>query len=184
MNETSYLLVNITANLVINSSLINSTEDGKSRTLNNDVGFIVFCIFLGIILLVFCCSTMNTCCYNCCQCCDNCCILIYMCFIKLKNIIFRDHDNIITDIYTNQINDNEIDIEKNIKNINYNKIFNKLENKIYSDFDNNNNCSICIETLNENIVSLKCGHKFHFNCIKEWIYLNNNCPLCRTIIYN
>ena len=46
-------------------------------------------------------------------------------------------------------------------------------------------CSICLEELNDNniIKTLSCGHKYHFNCFKKLVYMNNNfyikCPLCR-----
>ncbi len=39
-----------------------------------------------------------------------------------------------------------------------------------------NNCSICLEELNE-YISLKCNHKFHSECVNK--LLEKNCPLCR-----
>jgi len=43
-------------------------------------------------------------------------------------------------------------------------------------------CSICLEPIN--IADLqtaitKCNHYFHIKCISNWIYENNNCPVCR-----
>ena len=39
-------------------------------------------------------------------------------------------------------------------------------------------CSICWETLNDDICDIKCGHRFHNKCLKM---MNNDlCPLCRT----
>ena len=40
-------------------------------------------------------------------------------------------------------------------------------------------CSICLET-NQNIQirKLKCNHKFHMNCIEEWLKMEKRCPLC------
>ena len=46
-------------------------------------------------------------------------------------------------------------------------------------------CPICLDELNDNniIKTLSCGHKYHFNCFKKLVYINNNfyisCPLCR-----
>lgn len=41
-------------------------------------------------------------------------------------------------------------------------------------------CSICCEKLfNSQTEKLKCGHKFHSECIKEWFERDNRCPLCR-----
>jgi hypothetical protein len=48
-------------------------------------------------------------------------------------------------------------------------------------------CGICLEKFNENdqISSPTCKHIFHTNCIKEWGYYNQSCPMCRTPIpYN
>ena len=43
-------------------------------------------------------------------------------------------------------------------------------------------CMICLEELKNSIAELKCGHKFHFNCITSWMKNKNNyvnfCPLC------
>ena len=47
-------------------------------------------------------------------------------------------------------------------------------------------CIICLETLQQNIVTLSCNHKFHYECINEWSSKNNRninfplCPLCRS----
>ena len=62
-----------------------------------------------------------------------------------------------------------------------------------------NQCSICIENLNnksnnwfkwntqsnnsnETIKTLECSHQFHTLCINEWLKGNNTCPLCRNVI--
>ena len=38
-------------------------------------------------------------------------------------------------------------------------------------------CPICLESLDQGVVMLKCGHKFHCNCLAQWNKLS--CPLCR-----
>ena len=38
-------------------------------------------------------------------------------------------------------------------------------------------CSICLEIINQNFITLECKHIFHKNCLKQlrkW-----NCPICR-----
>ncbi|KAK9131994.1 hypothetical protein Scep_011522 [Stephania cephalantha] len=42
-------------------------------------------------------------------------------------------------------------------------------------------CSICMDGIkvDEKIGSLSCGHEFHVNCIKDWLIVNNTCPICR-----
>jgi hypothetical protein len=45
------------------------------------------------------------------------------------------------------------------------------------------NCSICLETIDHtNIKSLGCNHKFHVNCIDEWLQIRRQCPLCRRYV--
>lgn len=43
------------------------------------------------------------------------------------------------------------------------------------------NCVICLEHLNQDkdIVSLKCGHKYHGSCIVSWFERGGRCPICR-----
>ena len=43
-------------------------------------------------------------------------------------------------------------------------------------------CSICLDSLNNKLVKLDCNHLFHFDCIKN--ITNNSCPLCRREITN
>ena len=40
-------------------------------------------------------------------------------------------------------------------------------------------CSICLESMELNIVKTICQHNFHDKCLLDWIKLNTNCPLCR-----
>ncbi|PWA61823.1 Zinc finger, RING/FYVE/PHD-type [Artemisia annua] len=44
-------------------------------------------------------------------------------------------------------------------------------------------CAICICELEENemVPVLACKHKFHENCIKQWLERQNLCPLCKCI---
>ena len=40
-------------------------------------------------------------------------------------------------------------------------------------------CSICLDDSNENVKTLLCGHKFHKDCIEEWLNREESCPMCR-----
>lgn len=60
--------------------------------------------------------------------------------------------------------------------------FNNLNNLVYNEIINNQDCSICVEPLNDNIaIKLKCNHIFHQKCLQEWLQKSKNkdCPLCR-----
>eukprot|EP00835_Amoeboradix_gromovi_P004579 NODE_365_length_10088_cov_0.583041.p2 type:complete len:123 gc:universal NODE_365_length_10088_cov_0.583041:574-206(-) len=41
-------------------------------------------------------------------------------------------------------------------------------------------CMVCLEQFqyHEGIVNLRCNHLFHNLCIKKWIAVKNNCPVC------
>lgn len=41
-------------------------------------------------------------------------------------------------------------------------------------------CTICLETLDEETISLPCNHLFHKSCIIPWLENKSTCPLCRT----
>lgn len=46
-------------------------------------------------------------------------------------------------------------------------------------------CAICLsdipESSSEKWLVLTCNHKFHVDCIRDWISLNTTCPLCRKV---
>lgn len=46
----------------------------------------------------------------------------------------------------------------------------------------NDECSICLDSMNTDIAQLKCDHVFHFNCITEWKTIQNSCPFCSKLI--
>lgn len=46
-------------------------------------------------------------------------------------------------------------------------------------------CAICISEyeLGEKVKQLQCWHKFHEECLKEWLKEHVTCPLCRTNVF-
>ena len=47
--------------------------------------------------------------------------------------------------------------------------------------NDNNDCCICLDKFNENdeLIVLKCNHRFHTKCIINWFEKELTCPLCR-----
>lgn len=47
-------------------------------------------------------------------------------------------------------------------------------------------CSICWDTISQEleVAELQCSHRFHSQCIENWVILKPECPLCREIIFN
>lgn len=44
-----------------------------------------------------------------------------------------------------------------------------------------NVCPICMKSIC-NICTLECSHSFCYKCIEKWIYVKENCPVCRSYI--
>lgn len=46
-------------------------------------------------------------------------------------------------------------------------------------------CPICLNDFedDEEVCFLDCTHKFHHNCIVQWVREKNTCPLCRRKLY-
>ncbi|CAK1545751.1 unnamed protein product [Leptosia nina] len=47
-------------------------------------------------------------------------------------------------------------------------------------------CTICSDLVNpsENIHVIKCGHIFHYDCLKQWVDRSKSCPQCRIKVTN
>ena len=174
-NNTDYLLNNDTNYLFNNNT--NSTKNYQKRRSNSIGGLIICSLIICLIICVVCSPLTQRICYNCCICLDKCFLYVDDCFYKIKNI-FRN--NSVSENYSNRNNlEINIDIEKCIENKNFDRFFTKIENEN----ENNVICSICIEPLKENVISLNCKHKYHEDCIKSWLNEDNSCPLCRNKIY-
>lgn len=48
-------------------------------------------------------------------------------------------------------------------------------------FDQNMNCSICLEDIGEkeDVFLMECRHYFHFHCVLAWLDKKMQCPLCK-----
>jgi len=72
---------------------------------------------------------------------------------------------------------------------------NKLSNKYIKKLNTENKdscidttCSICLENVNNDGLTLGCKHHFHKGCLQEWVkqqildWNNPSCPTCRTVV--
>tara|TARA_B100001093_G_scaffold190978_1_gene183473 strand:- start:3901 stop:4401 length:501 start_codon:yes stop_codon:yes gene_type:complete len=51
-----------------------------------------------------------------------------------------------------------------------------------NEFNSSFECIICLnetDNYDYNLKKLKCNHKFHKDCIDDWLSKNKNCPICR-----
>ncbi|KAG2322513.1 hypothetical protein Bca52824_015726 [Brassica carinata] len=46
-------------------------------------------------------------------------------------------------------------------------------------------CSICQEEYEgkDEVGKLRCGHRYHIHCVKQWLLRKNSCPVCKTMPY-
>ena len=92
-------------------------------------------------------------------------VLIYLLYIFIS-FSLETHSN---------INNSAID----------NEGFLSIEIQTYpSTMISDSSCSICIVDYSndDEILKLECDHSFHNNCIREWLSLNDTCPMCRNIV--
>jgi hypothetical protein len=62
----------------------------------------------------------------------------------------------------------------------------KVMKRVKSNMLTNNDCSICLEPLTQNVATaLPCGHRFHKDCIVNWLSRSQGkCPNCKQRITN
>jgi hypothetical protein len=53
-------------------------------------------------------------------------------------------------------------------------------------FETNKECSICCNNFikNEYILKLNCNHIYHTQCMKRWLEIKLECPICEILIHN
>lgn len=46
-------------------------------------------------------------------------------------------------------------------------------------------CAICLEEwrLEEKCSILPCTHKYHKECIRDWLVKRNTCPCCKSVVF-
>ena len=61
-------------------------------------------------------------------------------------------------------------------------IHSDVNNTEQDNYDVEDKCLVCHDKIESELVTLKCGHKYHYNCIFMTYKSNNNkreCPYCR-----
>jgi len=63
----------------------------------------------------------------------------------------------------------------------YQPIENELRKRLVDHIPKGLECCICTNSMlkGEQVVFLDCAHYFHQECIAQWLYIRNRCPLCR-----
>lgn len=50
---------------------------------------------------------------------------------------------------------------------------------IKTDINNKIECPICLDKNDKLWVTTKCNHRFHKDCLNEWMKISDKCPICR-----
>ncbi|XP_076762254.1 uncharacterized protein LOC143430138 [Xylocopa sonorina] len=45
-------------------------------------------------------------------------------------------------------------------------------------------CAICVDSSISNILSTRCGHVYHSDCLQQWLESSKTCPECRQSVKN
>ena len=103
-------------------------------------------------------------------------LLILIRFIKVQNRIFIDNGTI---QYNRSTQDNQnLDCQK-VDNIVLENFIIEFEEEIVNEI-----CPICQDTMESNYVKTSCNHYFHRNCIKDWLGVKIECPICKNNFKN
>lgn len=103
-------------------------------------------------------------------------------FFSLMNMIVKGQSYLARRVDTNLLSNSLKESNENMPNYPSPK---KPCPKRISKLKENNKKSTCMICLKDSdnydfsYIKLKCGHRFHFNCIKEWKCHCNTCPICR-----
>ena len=57
-----------------------------------------------------------------------------------------------------------------------------LRNRVATAVPLDSVCAICLAPLYTQFLNLPCEHAFHSECINQWLWKHDTCPLCRTVI--
>lgn len=109
-------------------------------------------------------------------------ILIFLAILILKFII-----GCIKNINNRFLLERKSNYEKELlNNIIDHNLFSVTEEEIIN--IERENCTICFEKMNTDIIKTVCNHYFHTKCLKQWLESsdneNKNCPVCRSNLDN
>jgi len=81
--------------------------------------------------------------------------------------------------------ENQINLEEDLQDVKVvltQEQFNTLNSVILNEDSIKGDCPICLcsRTMNDKLITLKCNHIYHRNCIQEWLTKNSTkCCVCR-----
>nr|GMC97128.1 E3 ubiquitin-protein ligase MBR2-like [Ipomoea batatas] len=99
-----------------------------------------------------------------------------------------DHDDILNvhlSIQLEEVMEDSLDEQEDHPGLSEEVIMSLLGTSTFetSSDEDKDSCCICLDEFStgDELGKINCEHKFHFMCIREWLKLNNICPICRAI---
>lgn len=102
--------------------------------------------------------------------------------IRQSQIDVFKHTNIdYTSEYFSQFIDNmSMCIEKYTNREYHENAIKTIERDNKIEYNSNCDCAICLDfEKRTSVITLKCNHRFHWNCLQVWLLQNLICPMCK-----
>jgi hypothetical protein len=153
-NIYNLIMMIVLINLIVFSFIF--VENVKDINESFVHGMIIYYIVLGFLSLII----------------ISLCIVLLICILRMQrntnqNITqVESLRGILNSFIPNDIIQNGLSIEI-INDI-------KRSNEILKD-----DCSICLNKENKEIMILNCNHNFHSDCLQKWLVKSKKCPICR-----
>jgi hypothetical protein len=93
----------------------------------------------------------------------------------------RNHDlEIVNRPRLEELSDNESNIKKEVENL-----IKLIPNSKIEKVNKNLKCVICLNgfKIGDKDSTLPCMHIFHYSCLKNWMYEQRWCPICKSEIF-
>jgi hypothetical protein len=93
----------------------------------------------------------------------------------------RNHDlEIVNRPRLEELSDNESNKKKEVENL-----IKIIPNSKIEKVNKNLKCVICLNgfKIGDKESTLPCMHIFHYNCLKNWMYEQRWCPICKSEIF-
>jgi len=113
---------------------------------------------------------------------------------RMVDVLYRSHYGMNTDEIDDEIRRRMTDILHSSQlgmNVIYNETIEEVIEEVREEIEiksailkklSGESCSICLETISEEIFCIGCKHEFHNECLELWLRRSNTCPLCRNEI--
>ena len=93
-------------------------------------------------------------------------------------------ENLLLDFVEDMMVENAIDISNEEQELKRSDNISVMLEKVKYNEEEPIECEICFENINkgDTTCNLECFHKFHFDCLYEWMHYKKSCPLCRSCV--